>query len=99
MSGDSKRGKGEEEVAFLEWSRPFVEQSRVLQYCWPQGAAGSGGEDGAADGRGKGFLEIQAQIGAPEPHLTSFSGQESLCISLCSVPGPLLSGSSPGSLQ
>lgn len=38
-------GGEEEEVAFLEWSKPFVEQSRVLQYCWPQGAAGSGRED------------------------------------------------------
>lgn len=44
VSGDSRR-RGEEEVAFLEWSRPFVEQSLVLQYCWPQGAAGSGKED------------------------------------------------------
>lgn len=26
VSGDSRR-RGEEEVAFLEWSRPFVEQS------------------------------------------------------------------------
>lgn len=44
VSGDSRRGKGEE-VAFLEWSRAFVEQSPVLQCCWPQGAAGSGREE------------------------------------------------------
>lgn len=43
MSGDSRRRRrGEEEVAFPEWSRLFVEQSRALQYCWPQGAAGRG---------------------------------------------------------
>lgn len=53
VSGDSRRWGGGEEVAFLEWSRPFVEQSRVLQCTWPQGAAGSGREDvGVMRGRG-----------------------------------------------
>lgn len=63
MSGDSKGRRGEEEVAFLEWSRPSVEQSRVLQCCWPRGAAGSGREDGGVTGEGRGFWRCRLRWG------------------------------------
>lgn len=48
-------GGGEEEVAFLDWSRPVVDQSLVLQCCWPRGAAGSGREGVGVVRGGRGF--------------------------------------------